>query len=108
MKLDASNLGQIIGRLMYAADEAPAATTAVPDKPIEPPKRKKGRMAGTGPVQRAVLELLKTRTNLSANEIAVALKISIAHSTVMLCKLHDARLVKRVGERHGFRYSLPG
>jgi hypothetical protein len=111
LKLTPSNLGQIIGRLQCEEELVePEPSAPLPSEPVEQPpepKKRKGRMIGTGPVQRAVLQLLATRTNLSANEVGQALGISIAHSTVMLCKLNDAKLVKRIGERHGFRYSLP-
>lgn len=89
MTLLASNLGQIIGRLMCADDGVPPA----------PPKRP-NRAA-------QVLELASRQPQIACRDQVAALGISSDHAAVLLGAMHKAGKLARTGERFYYRYSLP-
>jgi hypothetical protein len=100
--IEASNLGQIIGRLMYAVRGervADAATTGGED----------GARAGdwSGPTQKRCASCSPHVPAIGSGEIArlVGINGSACHGGA----LPDARsrLVTRTGERYAYRYSLP-
>lgn len=102
--IEASNLGQIIGRLMYA--EGAVSVSPMPERPVGE-DRGPGRPTGRGPTQKRMRELLAARPGLGSGEIARLVGISAAHATVALKVMLDQGLVIRTGERYAYRYSLP-
>lgn len=93
----ASNLGQIIGRLMYAAAEEGGGAPAT------------GRETVPGRVSRRdqVVALIKARGDVSGREVGAALGINAANATVVLYQLHERGVLARNGTRGKYRYSLP-
>jgi hypothetical protein len=102
MGLNASNLGQIIGRLMYALGDDFA-----PSKPENHVPTTRIAVA-RGRRQKQLLEWLAGNAGAhGARAISDGMQISFAHATVLLKQTFDSGLVTRTGTRHSFRYSLP-
>lgn len=98
--LEPSNLGQIIGRLMYPdlEDQAPAALDILP---LSAPPARKGQR------KQQLLELIRQRGPVSLREVVQALGISDGNASVLLFTLSSAGELKRTGEPRQYRYGLP-
>lgn len=99
MKLDASNLGQIIGRLIYPDVE--------PLPPAAPAIARTLEVIARGERQRELVALLADGVERSSGDIAAALKITSNNATMLLTLCTRRGLVKRTGIWHSFRYTLP-
>jgi hypothetical protein len=95
--LIASNLGQIIGRLMYPAERASGEAP----RPAAAP-------AGKRPDRRAqVLELVVRQALIGCGDVVKALGVTSDHAAVILNQLHREKRLVRSGVRLQYRYSLP-
>jgi len=92
-----SNLGQIVGRLMYGEDfnreplKVPASTAAVAHR---------GRHG-------QVLELVRARGEVATADVVAALNITSDHACVLLLKMWREGALVRSGEKRVYRYALP-
>lgn len=98
----ASNLGQIVGRLMYGED---ADQGQLPAGPALPPSV----VVARGKRQKELIVFLASAAPhaLGAADIAKGMGISLAHATVLLHTSLKNGLVRRSGDAHSFRYTLP-
>jgi len=87
-----SNLGQIVGRLMYANDGEAAAVIA----PAGRPDRKA-----------QVLTIVRVKGEIACRDVVAALRVTGAHASVLLHTMHGAGMLKRTGTPKHFLYSLP-
>lgn len=96
--LEASNLGQILGRLMHPEVEPVAPTEPALPRPV----------LARGARRLELVALLSDGVERSSSQIAEALKITLSNATMLLTLCTRHGLVKRTGERHSYRYTLPG
>lgn len=93
--IEASNLGQVIGRLIYGD------VIGVPVKrnAIAPGRRVDRRSQ--------VVELIGRLGSVVCADLTRELGITVGNATVTLYCMHDEGLLERTGERGKYRYSLP-
>jgi hypothetical protein len=96
--LEASNLGQVIGRLMYGELEpAPAEGPAAPRPVVRICRRGKAK---------EIVELLArhgNREGLLAREVAEVLKLNVNIASAYLSQMEE---VEKLGDRRPHRYRL--
>lgn len=94
----ASNLGQIIGRLMLG--EPLEFTPAKPEAVLGTPRVVRGRRA-------QILDLVRERGEVCCADLVKALDITSGNATVMLYTMWRDGQLLRTGGRQKYRYRLP-